>query len=129
VQEALPGESKTPGAAGGVQLPAAGSPGSPGSPAAPGSPDRATLRLVRNRLRGGRLRIELRGTLLRRVRAVTFRLNGRVLRVDRRRPFQVTLRLRAPTRRVLRMTANVTLTDGAKRTLRRSLTPRRLRPR
>ena len=47
--------------------------------------------------------------------------------VDRRRPFRVTLRLRAPTRRVLRIKATVRLADGSKRTLRRSLTPRRLR--
>ncbi|MDQ3741948.1 MAG: hypothetical protein M3389_13495, partial [Actinomycetota bacterium] len=61
------------------------------------------------------------------VRSVTFRLNGRRIAVDRRRPFRVTLRLREPTRRVLRMTAKVTLTDGSTRTLSRRLTPRRLR--
>ena len=82
---------------------------------------------MRNRLRVGRLRIELRGTLLPRVRTVTFRLNGRVVRVDRRRPFRVTLRLRRPTRRVLRIKASVRLVDGSRRTLRRSLTPRRMR--
>ena len=130
LQEALPGEPQQPGAAGGVQLPPAGSPGSPGAGSPkPARPRRGTLRLVRNRLRGGRLRIEVRGTLLRRVRAVTFRLNRRVVRVDRRRPFQVTLRLRAPTRRVLRMKATVRLADGSRRTLRRTLVPRKLRTR
>jgi hypothetical protein len=131
LQEALPGEPQQPGAAGGIQLPADESPASPGSPgsnpAAPGTSRSATLRLVRNRLRVGRLRIELRGTLLDRVRRVTFRVNGRLVRVDRRRPFRVTLRLRAPTRRVLRIKASVRLVDGSTRTLRRTLTPRRLR--
>jgi LVIVD repeat len=128
LQEALPGEPQQPGAAGGLQLPAAESPGSPeGAPAPPGASRRATLRLVRNRLRVGRLRIELRGTLVGQIRAVTFRLNGRVVRVDRRRPFRVTLRLREPTRRVLRIKATVSLADGSRRTLRRTLTPRRLR--
>ncbi|HEX2085742.1 MAG TPA: hypothetical protein VHF89_08675, partial [Solirubrobacteraceae bacterium] len=128
LQEALPGEPQQPGAAGGIQLPPAEPPAGPGA-TRPGTQPGATLRLVRNRLRVGRLRIELRGTLLPRVRAVTFRLNGRVVRVDRRRPFRVTLRLREPTRRVLRIRAHVRLADGSRRTLRRSLTPRRLRAR
>ena len=131
LQEAFPGEPQSPGAAGGIQLPPAESPADPGAPGAtaPGRQRRATLRLVRNRLRVGRLRIELRGTLLPRVRRVTFRVNGRVVRVDRRRPFRVTLRLRRPTRRVLRIRATVRLADGSRRTLRRTLTPRRLRVR
>ncbi len=123
LQEALPGAPQQPGAAGGVQLPAAGSP----PRGAPGSSRRARLRLVRNRLRVGRLRIELRGTPLKRVRAVAFRVNGRLVRIDRKRPFRVTLRLRAPTRRVLRIKARVRLADGSTRTLRRTLTPRQVR--
>ena len=89
---------------------------------------RRQLRLVRNRLSGGRLRIELRGTRVRDVRRVSFRVNGRVVRVDVRRPFRVTLRLRNARQR-FRIVARVTLRFGLQATLRRTLVSRAPRAR
>ncbi|HEX2084243.1 MAG TPA: hypothetical protein VHF89_01050 [Solirubrobacteraceae bacterium] len=82
------------------------------------------LRLIRNRLKGRRLRIDVRGTGLGQVRAVTFRINGRRVGVDRRRPFRVTLNLGRQARRSLRLSARVTLRTGRKLTLRRELRTR-----
>ena len=90
----------------------------------PGSGNRMALRLTRNRLRGGRLRLRVVGTGLARVKAVTFRINGKRVGVDRRRPFRVTVKLGKKARRVLRLTAAVTLRDGRKMTLKRGLRSR-----
>jgi hypothetical protein len=84
---------------------------------------RQQLRLVRNRLRGGRMRIELRGTRVREVKRVSFRVNGRVARVDVRRPFRVTLRLRNARKR-FRIVARVMMNFGERVTLRRTLVSR-----
>ncbi len=101
-----------------------GSSPSGGPIAAPGTVKRRRqLRLVRNRLRVGRLRIELRGTRVRDVRRVSFRVNGRLARVDVRRPFRVTLRLRNPRQR-FRIAARVMLGFGQRVTLRRTLVSR-----
>ena len=99
-------------------------PSSSGPIAAPGTARRRRqLRLVRNRLRGSRMRIELRGTRVRDVRRVSFRLNRRVVRVDVRRPFRVTLRLRNARQR-FRIVARVMLGFGQQVTLRRTLVTR-----
>ena len=100
-------------------------------------PQRLRLRLVRSRLRGGRLKLRLIGRDVARVRSVTFRLNGkrvrvrgRLVRADRRRPFRVVVRLsRRAVRRSLRMSAGVRLNDGGRLTLRRTLKTRHLRAR
>jgi hypothetical protein len=109
--------------------PGAGS-GPGAAPIAPaGTPQRRRqLRLVRNRLSGGRLRIELRGTRARDVRRVSFRVNGRLVSVDRRSPFRVTLRLRNARQR-FRIVARVTLRFGQRATLRRTLVSRAPRSR
>jgi hypothetical protein len=78
---------------------------------------------VRNRLSGGRLRIELRGTRVRDVRRVSFRVNRRLARVDVRRPFRVTLRLRNARQR-FRIVARVMMGFGERVTLRRTLVSR-----
>jgi hypothetical protein len=97
--------------------------GAPNRGTQPGSVARRRLRLVRNRLRGGRLRVELRGTRVPDVRRVTFVLNGRRVGLDRRRPFRVTLRLRNARKR-FRLVARVTLKGGQRVTLRRTLQSR-----
>ena len=89
---------------------------------------RLGLRFTRNRLRGGRMRLAVRGAGTRRVRAVTFRINGRRIAVDRRRPFRVTLRLRNA-RRTFRLSATIRLTGGTRLTLRRDLRSRAPRKR
>jgi hypothetical protein len=78
---------------------------------------RPGLRFVRNRLRGGRLRLEVRGTG---VRSVTFLVNGRRAAVDRKAPFRVTVKLRNARKR-LRLAARVQLATGQRLTLRRRL--------
>ncbi len=83
---------------------------------------------MRNRLSGGRLRIELRGTRVRDVRRVSFRVNRRLVRVDARRPYRVTLRLRNARQR-FRIVARVTLRFGRQATLRRTLVSRAPRAR
>jgi hypothetical protein len=113
--------------------PAGGGQGQQGGPA----PGRLALRLVRSRLKGGRLRLRVIGRDVSRVRSVTFRINGkrvrlrgRVVRADRRAPFRVTVKLgRRAVRRSLRLSAGVRLKDGEKLTLRRKLTTRHLRAR
>jgi hypothetical protein len=107
----------------GDDLPPSGAPSS--APIAPPgtAKRRRQLRLVRNRLRGGRLRIELRGTRVRDVRRVSFRVNRRLARVDVRRPFRVTLRLRNARQR-FRIVARVTMGFGERVTLRRTLVSR-----
>jgi hypothetical protein len=102
----------------------AGAPGAAGPIGQAGTAQRRRqLRLVRNRLRGGRLRIELRGTRVPDVRRVAFVLNGRRVAVDRRRPFRVTLRLRNARKR-FRLVARVTLKGGQRVTLKRTLRSR-----
>jgi hypothetical protein len=108
--------------------------GQAGGPAAQG---RLQLRLTRNRLKRGRLRLAVVGRDVSRVRSVTFRINKkrvrvnrRLARVDRRAPFRVTVKLgRRAVRRSLKMSARVTLTDGRKVTLRRNLKTRHLKSR
>ena len=90
----------------------------------PGAGNRIKLRLTRNRLRGGRLRLRVVGTGLARVRTVTFRINRRRIAVDRRRPFRVTVRLGKQARRVLKLTAAVRLKNGRRVTLKRELRSR-----
>ncbi|HEV2999188.1 MAG TPA: hypothetical protein VGW75_00510 [Solirubrobacteraceae bacterium] len=85
---------------------------------------RLTLRLTRNRLLGGRLRLRVVGIGLRHVRSVTFRINGRRVAVDRRRPFRRTVRLGRLARRSLRLSATVALDDGRRMALRRVLRTR-----
>ncbi|MDQ5808783.1 MAG: hypothetical protein M3320_08920, partial [Actinomycetota bacterium] len=81
-----------------------------------------TLRLVRNRRFVRKLRLDIRGAGIERVKSVTFRMNGRRVRVDRRAPFRVTFRLtRRQARGTLRLAASVALTDGSRVTLRRTL--------
>jgi hypothetical protein len=119
----LAGDEAFEAPGGGDDGAAPGSGASGGPIAGPGTPQRRRqLRLVRNRLQGGRLRIELRGTRVRDVRRVTFVVNGRRA-VDRRRPFRVTLRLRNARKR-FRIVARVTLKGGQRATLRRTLVSR-----
>ena len=83
------------------------------------------LRLTRT-LRGRKLRLAVTGTGLERVKSVAFRLNGRRVALDRRAPFRATIRVkRRLLRRALRLTASVTLVDGAKLRLTRRLAARR----
>ncbi|HEX8206376.1 MAG TPA: hypothetical protein VF587_09990 [Solirubrobacteraceae bacterium] len=95
------------------------------------------LRLTRNRLSRGRLRLAVVGADVGQVRSVTFRIDNkrirvkrRLMRADRRAPFRVTVKLgRKKVRRSLKMSAGVTLRDGRKVTLRRSLKTRHLKAR
>ena len=115
---------ETPPPSGGGGEPPGSAPSTGGPIAGPGTARRRRqLRLVRNRLRGGRLRIELRGTRVRDVRRVSFRVNRRLAKVDVRRPFRVTLRLRNARQR-FRIVARVMLGFGQRVTLRRTLVSR-----
>lgn len=80
---------------------------------------RAGLRLTRRGVRGGRLRIQLTGADVRKVRRVTFLIRGRRVAVDRRAPFRVVVR--RPRGKRVRIAARVTMRTGKTRTLRRTL--------
>ena len=80
------------------------------------------LRLTRNREASRRLRLDLRGEGIQRVRSVRFTINGRRLRADKRHPFRVTVRLtRKQARGTLRLVARISFKDGSRSVLRRSL--------
>ena len=68
-------------------------PGAPGAPGATPGARRApgSLRLKVRRLEGGRLRARVVGKGVGQVRRVTFRVRGKTVRVDRKRPFKATL--------------------------------------
>jgi hypothetical protein len=93
----------------------------PQTVAPPAVKPKPTRRLTRNRLSGGRLRLRVVGTGLRSVKAVTFRINGRRVAIDRRRPFRVTVKLGKLARRKIRLSAGLTLAGGKRVTLRRTL--------
>jgi hypothetical protein len=78
-----------------------------------------TLRLTRRGVKGGRLRIQVTGTLTRQVKRVTFLVRGRRVAVDRRAPFRVIVR--RPRGRKVAITARVTLANGKTRRLARTL--------
>jgi hypothetical protein len=81
-----------------------------------------SLRLTRNREATRRLRLDVRGPGVDRVKSIRFLINGRRVRVDRSAPFRVTLTLnRRAARRKLRLAAIVTLNDNSKLALRRTL--------
>ena len=82
------------------------------------------LKLTRNRLKGKRLRLDVKGTGLERVKSVTFRINGRRVAVDARSPYRVTVNLGRRARRSLKVSAGVAIVDGTKVTLRRTLKTR-----
>jgi hypothetical protein len=94
-----------PGAAGGAP---AGSPG--GTRRRHGS-----LRLKVRRLKGGRVRARVAGKGVKQVRRVTFRVRGKTLRVDRKRPFKATI-ARAKLRRHgrTRIAARIVRKDGTR---------------
>jgi hypothetical protein len=104
---------------------------------AQGGQRRLQLRLTRNRLSRGRLRLAVVGADVGQVRSVTFRINKkrirvkrRLIRADRRAPFRVTVKLgRRAVRRSMRLSARVTLGSGRKVTLRRTLKTRHLKAR
>jgi len=78
------------------------------------------LRFARRRLSGGRLRLRLSGGTTGSVRQVRFYVGSKVVGVDRRAPFAVTVR--APRGRpTLELRAVVAFADGSRRTLRRTL--------
>ena len=100
-----------------------------GSPSA--GPRKLSLRLTRNRLKGGRLRLAVVGRDVKRVRRVAFRINKkrvkvnrRLARSDRHAPFRITVKLGKRARRSLRMSARVLLHDGSRVTLKRKLKSR-----
>ena len=94
-----------PGAAGGAPA---------GSPAGTRRPH-GSLRLKVRRLKGGRVRARVVGKGVGQVRRVTFTVRGRRARVDRKRPFRVTVarkRLRRHGR--TRIAARIVRKDGTR---------------
>ena len=66
-------------------------PGAAGAPGGSGTRRHGSLRLKVRRLEGVRVRARVVGKGVRQVRKVTFRARGRKVRVDRKRPFRVTI--------------------------------------
>jgi hypothetical protein len=83
-----------------------------------------TLRFTRNRLTGRRLRMDVVGPSVANVKSVRFLLNGHRVRIDRRAPFRVTVKLSRRNFKRLHMTAIATLSDGSRVPLRRTLRSR-----
>jgi hypothetical protein len=99
-----------------------------GAPATSGASKRrhGSLRLRVRRLKGGRVRARVVGKGVRQVRRVTFRARGKKVRVDRRRPFKVTIarkRLRRHGR--TRIVARIVRKDGTRAKRARSVRARR----
>ena len=80
---------------------------------------RQTLRLTRVGVKGGRLRIQVTGTLAKQVRRVTFSIRRRRVAVDRKAPFRVIVR--RPRGKKVAITARVTFKSGKTRRLARTL--------
>src|SRR5215218_8613172 len=100
--------------------PGASAPGT----AAPGRRRHGSLRLKVRRLKGGRVRARVVGAGVRQVRRVTFRVRGRTVRRDAKRPFKVTIaRRRLKRHGRTRIAARIVRKDGT-----RAKRVRRVRP-
>jgi hypothetical protein len=99
-----------------------------GTPATSGGSKRhhGSLRLRVRRLKGGRVRARVVGKGVRQVRRVTFRARGKKVRVDRRRPFKVTIaRKKLHRHGRTRIVARIVRKDGTRAKRARSVRARR----